>query len=213
MYPRVQAYVEARVAELDTIPAARRALLETLAGWIAARIDARPPAELVFVCTHNSRRSHLAQIWAQVAAVRYAVDGVTTYSGGTEATAFNPRASAALARAGLDIEVIEAGDNPVYRVRFASEAPATRAFSKVYSDPPNPTSGFCAVMTCSDADEACPLVFGADERIALTYVDPKVSDGTDRETATYDARCAEIARQMLYAMSVVARRSKPPAVP
>lgn len=206
MKRRVCEYVEARVAEIDDIPVARRELLDTLADWITRRLRAGEPADAVFICTHNSRRSHMAQIWAQVAASWYGVDGVTTYSGGTAATAFNPRAVAALTRAGLEIEVVEDGENPVYDVRFADVGPAVRAFSKEYADPPNPTSGFCAVMTCSDADEACPLVVGADERIAITYVDPKISDGTDREAAAYDERCAQIAREMLYALSRVAGR-------
>jgi hypothetical protein len=199
-------YVEARVEEFDDISTDRRELLGQLGSWVSNRSRAGGPTDLVFICTHNSRRSHMAQIWAQVAAAWYGVDGVTTYSGGTEATAFNPRAVAALARAGLEIEVVEPGDNPVYEVRYAESTPPIRAFSKVYSDPPNPTSDFCAVMTCSDADEACPLVLGADERITITYVDPKVSDGSDREATTYDERCAEIGREMLYAMSRVAGR-------
>ena len=197
MNPTVRAYVEARIAEVGDISADRRAPLDALADWIIRKARAREPADAVFICTHNSRRSHLAQVWAQVAAAWYGVDGVTTYSGGTEATAFNRRAMAALTRAGLEIQVVEPGLNPVYEVRYAESAPPIRAFSKVYSAPPNPTSDFCAVMTCSDADEACPVVVGADERIAIMYVDPKVSDGTDRETATYDERCAEIAREML----------------
>lgn len=206
MNPRVHAYVEARVAEADAVAVPRRTELDALAGWTARRVRAGAPSDIVFICTHNSRRSHLAQIWAQVAAVWHGVNGVATYSGGTVATAFEPRAVAALTRAGLEIDVVRPGDNPVYEVRYADTRPPVRAFSKVYSDPPNPTSDFCAVMTCSDADEACPVVVGADERIAITYVDPKLSNGTDREAATYDARCAEIAREMLYAMSRIAGR-------
>jgi len=204
--PRLQVYLAARDAEAGDIGADRRAPLDALADWISGKTRAGKPADVVFICTHNSRRSHLAQVWAQVAAAWRGVDGVTTYSGGTEATAFNPRAVAALTTAGLEIDVVEPGENPVYEVRYTATRPPIRAFSKVYSDPPNPTEGYCAVMTCSEADEACPVVVGADERIAVLYVDPKVSDGTERETATYDERCGQIAREMLYVMSRVAGR-------
>ena len=202
----LQVYVEERTAEFDRIPDDRRRRLGQLSDWISRRLLTGDRADVIFICTHNSRRSHLAQIWMRVAAAWYGVGGVATYSGGTETTAFNSRAVSALRRAGLVITVLEPGDNPVYGVRVDDAAPAVRAFSKVYRDPPNPTSGFCAVMTCSDADDACPVVAGADARIAITYVDPKISDGAEREAEVYDERCAEIAREMLEAMSRVAER-------
>jgi hypothetical protein len=132
------------------------------------------------------------------------VDGVETYSGGTEATAFNPRAVAALQRAGFRIETSEPeAENPRYTVSITENGPTLEAFSKRYMDPPNPTAGFAAIMTCSDADEACPFVRGADFRIAVPYVDPKVSDGTPEEAATYDERSRQIATEMLYVFSRV----------
>jgi hypothetical protein len=132
---------------------------------------------------------------------------VKTFSGGTEHTAFNPRAIAALERAGFAIrQTLAGGDNPRYQVRFVGDGPAVEAFSKVYSESPNPSREFCAIMTCSQADEACPVVDGAAERIALTYDDPKASDGTPEEAATYDERCAQIAREMLFALSMVGKR-------
>ena len=60
-------------------------------------------------------------------------------------------------------------------------------------------------MTCSQADRGCPIVYGSAARFSTPYVDPKVSDGTPEEVGTYDERCAEIARDMLYVMSVAAR--------
>jgi hypothetical protein len=58
-------------------------------------------------------------------------------------------------------------------------------------------------MTCSAADKACPIVFGADARIAIPFDDPKAFDGTDQEAAKYDERCRQIAREMLYVFSRV----------
>ena len=120
-----------------------------------------------------------------------------TFSGGTEATAFNPNAVAALERAGFKIRN-DGEENPRYMVAFDDDASPLTAFSKKYEDPPNPTSGFAAIMTCSEADSECPIVFGADKRIKLFYVDPKVADGTPQEAATYDERCRQIATEMYY---------------
>jgi hypothetical protein len=71
----------------------------------------------------------------------------------------------------------------------------------VYFDAANPNEDYCAVMTCSQADKNCPNVWGASHRVAISYDDPKVADDTANETATYDKRCAQIAREMLFAFS------------
>ena len=203
LYPALQATVTALLAELDTIPAARRQELGQIAAFARHRLGRGQRVPLVFICTHNSRRSQMAQVWARVAATAHAVPGVETFSGGTEATAFDPRAVAALQRAGFVISSSAPGANPRYEVRSSDTAPALECFSKVYDQPPNPTDGFCAIMTCSSADAGCPVVLGAAERISLPYDDPKAADGTDQEAATYDERCRQIGREMLYALSRV----------
>ena len=204
LLPRLAASVKALRAGEDAIGEGRRRELAELARFVRSRRAAGEAAKLVFICTHNSRRSHLAQIWAQTAAHVHDLSGVETYSGGTEATAFNPRAVAALERAGFEVARRGGGDNPVYEVRFAPEVAPMACFSKVYDRPPNPPNGYCAVMTCSAADEGCPVVFGAAERLAIRYDDPKSSDGSPAERQTYDERCRQIGREMLWALGAAA---------
>jgi arsenate reductase (thioredoxin) len=203
--PTLSQYVQARVAEFDQIPADRRERLQTLAAYVQERVQAGRPVRLTFICTHNSRRSHLSQVWGATAAAVYGVPGVETFSGGTEATAFNPRAVAALRRTGFEIPAPAAGRNPVYQVRWNAAGPAMECFSKVYHEPPNPTREYCAVMTCTQADEACPVVSGAAKRISLPYVDPKEADDTPEEAARYDERTAQIARELLFVFSQIRR--------
>jgi arsenate reductase len=145
----------------------------------------------------------MAQLWASVGAAHYGVKNVETFSGGTEATAFNPRAVAALQRAGFKIEQGPQKTNPRYKVFIGTPAEPLVCFSKVYHAEPNPKSDFCAVMTCAQADKNCPIVHGASVRLAICYEDPKTADGTPMEGARYDERCAQIAREMLYAFSLV----------
>jgi len=207
-------YLDARAAEVTSIPPGRRDALDGLVAAVTSALRAGDEAEVVFICTHNSRRSQMAQVWARVAAERAGLAGVRTYSGGTEATAFHANAVAALRRAGL---TVERGDeatgagfssvpNHVHEVTGGPLLDPLACWSKTFGDDANPRSGFIAVMTCSDADEACPIVPGADARVPVTYVDPKVSDGTDAEAATYDERCAQIAREMIYVFDAVAGR-------
>jgi len=203
LYPGIERYLVEVASEVGRIPDDRSQALDRLAGFIAAQATAGQPSRLTFICTHNSRRSQLAQIWARTAAAHVGVPGVETYSGGTEPTAFNPRAVAAMRRAGFRIDVPDEGDNPVYRVRFADDGEPMECFSKLYHQAPNPSRDFCAVMTCAAADEACPFVAGAAERISLPYADPGIFDGSDREAAAYDERCRQIAREMLAVFSKV----------
>jgi arsenate reductase len=203
LYPDLAKFAEQRIAEFEEIPTDRKLVLNKLAAYVRQSVVENKPAKLTFVCTHNSRRSHFAQLWAQAAAAHYGIQNVLSYSGGTEATAFNPRSIAALERCGFRITKPENSEfNPRYAVRFQSQGEAVECFSKVYNDAPNPSSGYCAVMTCSQADKSCPVVPGCDLRIAIPFDDPKISDGTPGESAAYDKRCAQIAREMFYVMSV-----------
>lgn len=202
MHPEVELYTKRALLRIDRIPRERKGALERVAAFVASKRDAGEDSELTFICTHNSRRSQMGQLWAAVAAAHFGVDGVRTYSGGTEATAFDRRAVAAMERAGFLVEN-PGGDNPRYQVSFDELGPILECFSKTYDDPSNPSEGFAAIMTCSDADAACPVVRGAAFRAAIQYQDPKVADGTPRESAAYDERCLQIATEMLYVFSRV----------
>jgi arsenate reductase len=197
------AYIAERTAEFDQISPERKAALQKIAQYVDSRAKLGRPAKLTFICTQNSRRSHMAQIWAAAAAAHYSVPGIETFSGGTEATAFNARAVAALQRAGFQITQLDGGANPQYRVEFAVGAMPLVCFSKKYGDQSNPEGDFAAVMTCSAADENCPVINGAMLRVAVAYEDPKLADGAPEETARYDERCRQIAREMLYLFSQV----------
>lgn len=203
MYPELTSYIESIATEMEAIPQERKNQLKKIALFVHTKKQSGEPANLTFICTHNSRRSHMSQIWAATAAAYYGIeDGINTYSGGTEATAFNPRAVAAMERAGFNIDN-PGGDNPHYRVTYAENGPAMECFSKKYDDPSNANENFVAVMTCSEADKNCPFIPGASLRVATPYVDPKEADGTEEEAATYDARCKQIATEMFYIMSEV----------
>jgi protein-tyrosine phosphatase/arsenate reductase len=203
LYPKIDKRIKIAVGEFGSIDQQRREKLEQLSAYVRSQNKLGKPVKLTFICTHNSRRSHMCQIWAQTAAAYYGLPDVTCYSGGTACTAFNPRAVAAIERAGLRVEKTTEGENPIYHVRYSDNRPAITNFSKVYNYAPNPTKDFCAVMTCSSADKACPVVSGALLRVAVPFVDPKESDGTEREAATYDERCKQICREMLYLFSRV----------
>lgn len=207
MYPALVHNLESMVRELDELPAARRRTLERVADNLVARRIAGASVALTFICTGNSRRSHLGQLWAAAAASYFGIEGVVTYSGGTEPSAFDMRTIAAVERAGFVVEREgPAGRNPHYRVSYGEGTSPIDAFSKRYDDPMNPRAGFVAVMTCSEADEGCPFIPGAALRVSLPYDDPKAADGTQEEAARYDERSRQIGTEMLYLFSKVASR-------
>lgn len=205
LLPALQPYATGVAGELDRVPAERRAALGAIAADISARLATGKPAHLTFICTHNSRRSHMSQIWAQTAAYYYGLGQVSAWSGGTEVTACNCRTVTAMRRAGFDIQDATTGDNPLYLVRYAGDRPPIRAYSKLYNADANPRNGFIALMTCSSADKSCPIVSGSIARHAIHYTDPKFCDDTPVETAAYNERCREIAREMFYIMAEVRR--------
>lgn len=199
----LQLYVEQVTSEFDQIPEERKVVLTTLALYVSTKRSPGEAARLTFICTHNSRRSHMAQLWTQAAAYYYQHKGIETYSGGTEATAFNPRAVKAMQKAGFTIKTLNEGENPLYAVSFAGGVPGIEAFSKKYDDPLNPQQDFAAIMTCSGADNNCPFIPGASLRIPIPYDDPKAFDDTVQEEVKYDERCHQIAREMFFMVSKV----------
>ncbi|NQU52090.1 MAG: protein-tyrosine-phosphatase [Bacteroidetes bacterium] len=199
----VTSYVSQILEKEDTISAQRKEQLEEIAKYIGEKAKSNSPINLTFICTHNSRRSHLSQIWAQAAAVYYNVPNVNCFSGGTEATAFNHRSVKALQIAGFEIKQLDETKNPKYKVYFDADKNYIEGFSKKFSDKNNPQDDFAAIMTCSHADQVCPLVPGATARFAIPYLDPKVADNTPNEENKYNERCKQIATEMFYLFSKV----------
>lgn len=207
IYPRLQAAINEITTACDSIPDERKALLSRLSVYIRQKLNTGDSIQLNFICTHNSRRSHIAQIWAATAAAFYGINHLQTFSGGTEATAFNTRAVAALERKGFEIAKPD-GNNPHYLVFFSEDQPALECFSKTFDDPVNPATNFAAIMTCSHADENCPFIPGVEFRLPLTYDDPKEADGTLEEAAVYDERVQQIGREIFYAFHLIGQNNE-----
>ena len=188
------------IAQLSTerISDERKIILQPLIEFISSKISKNEEVRLNFICTHNSRRSHLSQIWAQTMAYYYQIENVFCYSGGTEATAMFPKISETLTNQGFEILKLSETENPVYAVKFAQNEHAVICFSKKYNDDFNPKSAFAAILTCDSADENCPIVYGAETRISIKYEDPKKSDGTPEMNETYFNRSLEIATEMKF---------------
>ncbi|WP_026753383.1 low molecular weight phosphatase family protein [Sediminibacter sp. Hel_I_10] len=182
---------------------ARKAELQILVDYVSTTSKSKNPILLNFICTHNSRRSHLSQVWAQVMAFAFEIDHVTCYSGGTEMTAVFPMVIKTLEKCGLAISPLSAGDNSVYSIKYAANQHPIIGFSKRYDAPFNPQSQFAAIMTCGHADVNCPIVSGANKRIPITYQDPKAFDNLPIQSQKY-MECSElIANEMYYIFKTV----------
>ena len=207
---KVESYVKKVLSNFDSISGDRKKDLEKIANWIATKSKVNDKTEITIICTHNSRRSHFGQVWLQIAARYYGFTKIYVYSGGTEATALNQRALNALKRTGLKIEKIgNDKQNPKFNLYYSKNENPVLLYSKRYDDIQNPKNGFAAIMVCSQADEACPNVPGADVKFAIPYEDPKASDNTPYETARYDETCLKIASEMFYIMYKVKQLYKP----
>lgn len=183
----------------------RKETLQPLVEFIQTKVDKQEAIRINFICTHNSRRSHLSQIWAQLAAAYFEIPNVHCYSGGTEETALFPKVAETLSNQGFNIFKIADSNNPIYAIKYDANALPIIGFSKKYDSSFNPSSAFAAVMTCSQADGNCPFIAGAEKRIPITFEDPKVSDNTPEQTQVYAERSLQIATEMLYIFSEISR--------
>jgi ACR3 family arsenite transporter len=198
--------------ELDEIPLERQQQLQSLAKDVYATSKTAKDGMMraVFVCTHNSRRSQFCEAWARIAAVYCGLQDVAVFSGGTTVTCVNQSVLRALQRCGVRWRVADNSTdsaNPRYTLTTPGLAGVSSPpmYSKLYGDAANPSDSFVAVMVCSGAHAACPFVSGASQRVALPYFDPKASDSTPIEMATYDHTCRVIAREMLFVMRSISK--------
>ncbi|MBW8199437.1 low molecular weight phosphatase family protein [Flagellimonas abyssi] len=191
------------ISNLDakSITTERKQTLSPLVEYIQGKMAKKEPIRLNFICTHNSRRSHLSQIWAQTMAHHFGVGNVSCYSGGTEATALFPMVASTLANTGFEVRMLSEGKNPVYGIKFSENEHPVICFSKRMDDDFNPKTDFAAIMTCSQADEGCPFVPGAEKRIPIMYEDPKAFDDKPQQAEKYSERSKQIATEMLYVFS------------
>lgn len=196
-------YCSSLSSELNQIPSDRKEYLNELVSYITEQQKAQKAINLVFVCTSNSRRSHMAQVWSQIASYYYDVKNVSTFSGGTEKTKVNKNALLALEKTGIVLQSHQQSENPVWLASIGFKFTPMVLFSKVYTDSTNPSQNFGAVMVCAEANESCPIVPGADFRLGLPYLDPKAFDNTPQQNEKYDERCRQIAREMFYVFSQI----------
>lgn len=201
LYPKIEETI--KTLELQSISEDRKNTLELLVNLIQSKVDSNQSINLNFICTHNSRRSHLSQIWAQTMAYHFNIKNVFCYSGGTETTALFPTVIEILKNIGFQIEKLSENNNPVYSIKYAENQHPIIGFSKKMDANFNPKSEFTAIMTCDSANEACPFVPGAEQRIPITYEDPKLFDGTIQQDEKYRERSLQIASEMYYVFSKI----------
>jgi len=201
MYPELSKTIE----QLQNISEERKNVLQPLIDFVQQKTDNKQEININFICTHNSRRSHLSQVWAQVASAHFNIPNVHCYSGGTEETALFPKVAETLSNQGFSIFKIAESNNPVYAIKYSDNALPIIGFSKKYDNPFNPASAFAAIMTCSQADGGCPFIAGAEKRIPITFEDPKNSDNTPEQSQVYAERSLQIASEMFYVFSKISQ--------
>jgi arsenate reductase (thioredoxin) len=112
-------------------------------------------ARVLFLCTHNSARSQMAEGLLR----HLAGDSFEAYSAGTEATHVRPLAIRAMDEIGVDISGHE-----------------SKTLDRYLGEP------FDYVITvCDDANEACPFFPGAKRRLHWSLPDPSAAKGSEEE--------------------------------
>ena len=187
----------------ETISSERKTVLQPLTDFIRSKVSENKEIRINFICTHNSRRSHLSQVWSQTMANYFNIKNVFCYSGGTEATALFPMVAETLQNSGFQINKISKNENPVYSIKYANNEHPIIGFSKKLDDHFNPKSEFAAIMTCSQADGGCPFIAGAEKRIPITFEDPKAFDNTPQQAEKYNERSLQIATELFYVFSQI----------
>jgi hypothetical protein len=196
MFPKINQLIVNLLLNFDSIPEDRKLVLNDLASKIRTELKSKELLNLLFVCTHNSRRSHMGQIWGTIAA-RYFDLPLFSFSAGTEITALHPNVIQMLINEGFEVKSLKDEMNPEINISYGSED-SIACFSKLIDDAHNPKDNFYALMMCTDAEANCPFVPGAISRVGIPFNDPKAFDGTSQVMKAYSSTMMEIGIQILY---------------
>ena len=140
--------------------------------------------KIVFICTHNSRRSQLCEVWGSILSKRFNLD-LSFFSAGTEKTEVCGEAIKSLERAGMDFTIV--GNNILIQNKIELHS---KTLDEIKEDE------FISLITCSDAEKNCPIDPRSKKNIKLFYDDPKKYDGTKEESDEYDKTCKLIASEL-----------------
>lgn len=180
----------------------RKIILLKVAETVAKEYTDNKVVNLNFICTHNSRRSQLGQVWAFYAAHYFKLN-IHAFSGGTEVTAFYRGTVKTLQSVGFDFKVIDfSHQNPKYLISFNGSTDTILGFSKRFDNETN-KEPFIAITTCNNADTNCPFIPTALDRFHLPFVDPKFSDSTSEQAEAYLKTNEQIAAEVSFIFNEV----------
>jgi arsenate reductase len=138
---------------------------------VAAAAEVGDRTRVLFLCTHNSARSQMAEGLLRA----LAGDRFEAHSAGTEATIVRPLAIRAMDEVGVDISGQE-----------------SKTLQRYLSEP------FDYVITvCAAANEACPFFPGARNRLHWSFDDPSRADGSEEERLAIFRRVRDAIRERI----------------
>lgn len=175
-------------------------LINEIVNYIYKKTSENKIPKLNFICTHNSRRSQLCQFWASFFSNYYNIK-CEVYSGGTVETEVHKSVLNNISDYGFNISFKEC-NNPIYSIKFKNQN-LGNYFSKFYYNFENPKNEFAAIMTCSDAENNCPVVEGSEIKFSLPYEDPKKYDKSKNEKNEYKKTSETIASEMNYLFKTI----------
>lgn len=182
----------------------KKNLLHTIAKAIVEEYKLKNTVHLNFICTDNSRRSQLAQVWCFYAAHYFNLN-VNAFSGGIEVTAFYRNTVKTLQKVGFEFQLVDfSHQNPTYQISIKNTHKRILGFSKMYNNPAN-TEPFMAITTCTNADVNCPFIPNASYRFHLPFADPKHADKSENQEEIYLQTSQQIAGEIYYIFNDVKR--------
>ena len=200
-YNQIQLFCLEITSSFKNIPSSRLQRLDEIVLEINEIFNNKKNLNFLFVCTHNSRRSQFANVWAEIAATFYNLNSIKSYSCGTEKSIVSKNTIEALEDLGLKIHN-HPNINNAFHAFYGKEL-FIDVFSKKYSDSSISKENTIAIMTCTDADQNCPIIPYAKNRISLNFKDPKRFDNTSYFRMEYQKTAKEIATEIFYIFSKI----------
>ena len=162
----------------------RKKRLDNIASVINENLN--KTRSIVFLCTHNSRRSQICEVWGKVFAEIYRKK-ININSAGAFKTVVHSQVYESIVKCGLVVD----NKKEIFfdKKKFKLNSKTIDSLTM---------KNFIAVMTCSNAEKSCPNDPRSIRNIKMFFNDPRIYDETDKMSREYLNTTIYIAEELNY---------------
>lgn len=207
MYNNLKISIEDWNLPFNSFSKKRLKILDQLMVYLKELVAKKLELNVIFVCTHNSRRSQFAQFWLDTFLHNFGIENYNIFSAGTVETEVHKNVISVIEHYGFTVTKDSEINNKKYKIALGKGYEINLFSKEITSVLEAGLGSFVLIFVCDSAYENCPFVIENQKHFSLTFEDPGRYD-EDLNALEYYQKCAyKIAAEMHYLASGLADES------